>query len=914
MLKKIFSVFLAVLIFSGLLMTVDAQQEVTYNVNLLQNSDFETVKNGVAENWNGFGNWNNGSTISLVTGDSCPIDNGNNCAKIDVSANNDNPYIWQTASVPYGGCKYSISLWIKGVTTQAMSVKISESDKNGKILLEHYSTGFHATDDWRCVEFQFYAQKEATSISVMPRGYAEGTVIYVDYVRIIALEGPVQFDMQTDWVFYYEEFDKSEVTFTMNEFYNDPGYRVDFEIKRGPVTYDQSKGNRLVDGKIEEVLDISRLPKKAECNLNAIIYDEKGEYYKTITRPIYRIDRPTALTKDGVYMVDGEPFEPVFAYHFDMNDAADAVKAGVNVIQWAPSNGLDRDITFAELDAIHAAGLKAAVVCYWGMRPAGHPQNADRIATFVDMIKDHPAVFCYMIMDEPFGHDPNAEPDLFNSYKIIRMRDDKHPVYCCESVPAKYRTTAKYVDILCADIYPGKGDFSTTVADIALRTKAGTEGIKPMYVLVQSMSWGGIIPDGAMLRTQLFQAMMAGAQAVGYYPWMPDNPEVDVDLNESRYWDTMVSFHNIDQPLLYSYYGRNEHEQYNVYHGDGYWYESWVADGGIYYALISRSQNESAATLSLAGNNGEKLIKNYNVEIINGDSQPEITRNSNNFTVKMDGYHAAIYKVVPGAESVELVENGDFEQGDAESITGWTNVNTAQAVIADNDGNNTLDLPTQAMMRQVVPITSWESQGKNHGYIFSVYLGYTKGGFPAFSITAGFEDGTSIKQEVSVVRSKEDVTDPTCQIYAPLWQWTKLEYDISRLTQSSTSRLVSVMIDLMGKGAGCHFDNVSLIPYSAEGETPEILFFNGYDEITSIEDTGDNITARAYNIAVGDRLYLALYTESYGEERLCRICTDRAELINSISCTLNKGSDNITKIRAFLWTENMGIKALNILE
>ena len=497
------------------------------------------------------------------------------------------------------------------------------------------------------------------------------------------------------------------------------------------------------------------------------------------------------------------------------------------------------------------------------------------------------------------------------------MRDDKHPVYCCESVPDKYRVTAKYVDILCADIYPGKGDFSKDVADLALRTKVGTEGIKPMYVLVQAMSWGGIIPDGAMLRTQLFQAMMAGAQAVGYYPWIPDNPEIDVNLNVGRYWDTMVSFHNIDQPLLYSYFGRNEHEQYNVYHGDGYWYESWVADDGIYYALISRNTTDAAATISLKDSDGQKLINKYDVEVINGDSQPVIIKNQDSFTVKMKPYHAAIYKIVPGKGSKELIKNGNFEQDaedESQDIADWGDINGELTICRYSAGNYVADLLPQAVLRQVIPITSWKDEGENLGYVFSVDLNYNKGGFPAFAVTAAFEDGTSVTQEVSVVRSIEEVTDPTSRIYAPIWAWSRLEYDISGLTQRTTSKLVSVTIDLLGKGAGCQFDNVSLVPYSEKDDVPEILFFSNYNEIASMEEIEVEVTARAYNMAVGDRLYLALYTENNGEERLSRICSATAEGMNSIFCTMDKDGHNVTKIRAFLWTENMGTKLLKTLE
>lgn len=1073
--KKVMAIMLivAMLMTAMTIMPVTASEMPVLNVELVKNGGFETLNEAgtKANDWSGFGTKANGSSMTIVkASDGASYVHSGNYAVKYITKTGDNPYLGQYDVPVVGKCKYRVSLWYKGtITGSGFNIKFAES---GGTYKEHYSTSFTGTaPTWRKASYEFYVGEGTTTLAVMPRTYTEGTTIYIDDVSVMCIEGPDMFELETDRVFYYEEHKKSDVVLTMDEFYSAEGYTADFKVARNVTKFFEQKNVPFENNKIELDIDISEMDVKKEYALTATIRDPEGSPVETIQKYIYRINRPTNITKDGVYMVDGKPFEPILAYHFDLNDAEDAVRAGVNVIQWAPTDGTSKQKCYEELDALHEKGLKAAVVCYWGMQPAGHPNNQSRIQNFISMVKNHPAVFCYMIMDEPFSHANSfggidaTEDMLRNSYKIIRFIDDAHPVYVCEDQKKMYPVSSKYIDCMGIDPYPGNGnDFATHVANMTEAAVAGTKGEKPVYAVVQAMSWVDGTPTPAMLKTQLYQAMMGGAQCVGYYPWVPDNPAVDTDLNVGRYWNTMLEFQDIEKPLLYSYFSRNEHERYNKLHSNAYWYESWVADDGIYYALVSRSKTDSVAAISLIGDNGKKLIDNYDIEIISGDKQTVITKNADSFAVQMSGYHAAIYKVVPVENSGEfegLIKNGGFEQNatnGSTEITGWTNMAEAQASYKNADGDFVAAMAPQAQLRQVVPIASWGKGEKNYGYVLTADLHYNLGGFPGFKVTATFEDGTEAAQVVSVVRSEADFTDEKSQVVATLWQWNKIEYDISWLTQSKASKLTAITIDLLGQGAGCeyddvvltqkeasdpnnavsngdfeientdwslpaeativgaseayegsgalkitgegnafavqsvplienrtydlslyakgdgttraiiklefnrkeggymsahengwnistewtqvtdeftvpegagsanfmirligggtvYYDNASIILRPIEGENdPRLVILEGYDEMTSIDELEGRITARGYNLEAGDRLYLALYKEKDGVERLYKIKTVTTGAINTVSCTFNENTDGVTKVRAYVWTPNIGTKVAKTLE
>ncbi len=651
----------AVTVFSA--MTVLAvDNKVQINDDIIKNGGFE--EEITDDNWRGFGTREEGKEISLVSAENEPenVHSGNYAAKL-VTNGGERIYCVQRYLYDWmSECEYTLSFWYKGTAGNNDFEVVIEEWGGGKVVGNYYSGKLGSASEWTKITGTFRAVSGVEDFRIVPQVSAAGSEIYLDDVSLVVKNGPEKlFAVETDQVFYNEDYEYATVTSNLHKLYSDGDYTYDYTIKRGVMTY--AKGSNIaIDGeKTELLIDITGMAKKANYVLT-LTYRKEGTIIQTEKKKMCRIDRPKNLTKDGVYMVDGEPFEPVYAYHFDLNDAEDAAKAGVNVIQWTPTDGTNETLTLAELDRLDELGLKAAVVCYWGMQPAGHPVNSARIATFVSKVKNHPAVFCYMVMDEPFYNNNNyqeVEEHLYTSYKTIRTEDDYHPVYLCENYEEMFPVSAKYVDILGIDPYPGNQLWDTHVADVTKKAVAATKGEKPVYCLVQAFSWFNGTPTPEMLRTQLYQAMAGGAQAVGYYTWVPDDPSRDVDLNESRYWETMLNFHEKDQPYLYSYFGRKEYKCCDKYHGDNMWYESWSDGESLYVAVLNRGTGESTTgTVSLKG----ALEGDYTVSVINGGEPISITKSADSFTIEMKRFHSAIYKVDAVGEtqtSVKLLSGGE---------------------------------------------------------------------------------------------------------------------------------------------------------------------------------------------------------------------------------------------------------------
>ncbi len=136
---------------------------------------------------------------------------------------------------------------------------------------------------------------------------------------------------------------------------------------------------------------------------------------------------------------------------------------------------------------------------YNGLRPAGHPANVTltREVTQSAAIRNHPAFFGYLVMNEPFLNMEHPEEHLERAYATIREYDDVHPVFIMENYPDKYGVSAKYADILGVDIYAGTADENTPVSEHVTQRATiarAAAGQKPLWVLLQTFDYQNIFP------------------------------------------------------------------------------------------------------------------------------------------------------------------------------------------------------------------------------------------------------------------------------------------------------------------------------------------------------------------------------------------------------------------------------------
>ena len=133
------------------------------------------------------------------------------------------------------------------------------------------------------------------------------------------------------------------------------------------------------------------------------------------------------------------------------------------------------------------------VVLYVGGN-AGSEVQIPYTKACVEAVKDHPAVFGYMVMDEPFGkYQPIEEvyQMLKDAYKTIRDIDPDHVVWINENRPQQFWRSGNCSDILSHDPYP-------------------TTKYSPY-------DYGNYMPTANDIRHMSYQALMAGNEGVGYF-------------------------------------------------------------------------------------------------------------------------------------------------------------------------------------------------------------------------------------------------------------------------------------------------------------------------------------------------------------------------------------------------------------
>lgn len=294
-----------------------------------------------------------------------------------------------------------------------------------------------------------------------------------------------------------------------------------------------------------------------------------------------------------------------------------------------------------KLDAAYQNGVYLLLNLYNNMLPAGHPDNVANTQTFVNAAKNHPALFGYMIMDEPFINSIDKEATygyLKNSYKIIRDLDSAHPVYVVECMEADFEKASNCADIFAIDMYP------TNLASMPDRTysttKTAVEAVnskKPVYHILQAYNLSGSYePSSNDIRHMAYQAFFGGASNIGYYPVC----DSDSIMWETGLYDGVVSFAALEQQNAIKAFVTGENEVVcKVIDEDGICYIAYESRTDVYVAAINKSTTGKSVTLNV-GISGT-------VTAVNGGSLSDTSISGSNLTITLSGLQAACYKVSP---------------------------------------------------------------------------------------------------------------------------------------------------------------------------------------------------------------------------------------------------------------------------
>lgn len=557
--------------------------------NLFQNPGFEELDaDGKAVGWDYY------STDHISVSDSVAF-SGSNSLKISTT-NGKNPWGCQMVYGLEPGAKYVIRGKLRADDSNSACFKLEfyAADEGKKDSTGNSTSEFagYTNGEWIDFAHEFDVPPRTKGTACYIRLRSSTGTIYYDEVGLYKIGYEDKFKLLTDDVFYYTDNHGygTATIFPLERYgaeYGNSGYAV-FKFLDGDTVLSEA----TVPMKNSEALfkyDLDLIQEKQRAyQISMQMFADDSTLLQEKIQNVYKYDRPTSMDENGNFYVDGELFEPVFAYHVNQRHYEQCLEAGINVVQGENFNSAKAYLEF--LDNAQAVGMKVMVPFYGGMKPAGHPHKAENTKKIVAEIKDHPAIFAYMIMDEPYFNFVDPEPYMENSYKIIRDIDPVHPIYTMEN--KNYLQGYRYCDIFGVDIYQAKSpNPHSVIAGYMRQIQLSSSYKKPVWALLQTFYYGDKFPSGDELRSTIYQSYFEGAKSVGYYTIRSagENNEhlVDMDI-----WSTVKDFGGEENALLQSLMSRGEYPGFRDEKTDKYWYRSFVKDGKVIVSFINFSGTE----------------------------------------------------------------------------------------------------------------------------------------------------------------------------------------------------------------------------------------------------------------------------------------------------------------------------------
>lgn len=635
--------------------TVPGQPE-----NILTNGELEST-NGTS-----FSGWGRpASHASFVSVAENASHDGTDCMRLSVPAGNGlkNPYYSQIQNL-IGGAEYELSFWYKATGGGAYIKLEYYTDRSlpGAVSCGGKHFGGGKTDGkWHYYSGKVYPPANAREASVLARLLQSTETVdaevYIDDIRIRMITPPSPLEFDTGSIFFYTDETEGKLSSSVNlQYFPDmSNAKVDFCILDGNTVKWEKEGIVSEAGKASAEFPLSHLTVKEKPYIaKATLYNTDGTVMETKVQQIYKYDRPTYLGKDGVYMKNGkEPFYPIYAYHVKTSHYAKTAESGVNVVQMGSFNTPEQALS--ALDKAQEAGIMGFIALYYEMTPAGSHENIERTIRIVndERVKNHPALFGYGVMDEVFLGLNNPQMDMENSFRLLRQLDKNHPIMAMEAVSNYYAETGKYVDILCIDPYSSAAGQNASKSTELARKAVGYK--KPVYSLLETYyNTHGRWPLADDGRNNNWQALLAGASAVGYYTISDsdvgaNNEEIPIwdARDDGALWEALCTFGEKEMKMAYDHFVFGKYPAFCEKKESAYWYAGWVENGNVYMVVLGLKEGQNKnVSIPLESFAGDIQIGDYTAEILAGRPTEKFTgENTLDLTVK--GVEAIFLKITP---------------------------------------------------------------------------------------------------------------------------------------------------------------------------------------------------------------------------------------------------------------------------
>ncbi|MBQ7032680.1 MAG: S-layer homology domain-containing protein [Clostridia bacterium] len=624
--------------------------------------------------WGGVGST---STYSISVVEGTPADGtvhgGTHAVKMKATANN--PLISQRIVNPVVGATYQASFWYKIDSMYAepgFKIEWYQTDGLGE---DHYINGvwvrkapvMSKMDEWAQYCYHFTVPENCTYLSYMVRLYTgDGEYeVTIDDASLYSIEEapilPVK--LSTDEIFYYTDIAEGTASVRLNTENFPEIAKTELTLKSETETLWSTEVHRVAGESFVIKFPLSGMIEKEDYTLEVKARDAEGNALgEAIKQKVHRYPRPTNMRADGTMLVDNKPFYPVFAYHLYKEHLSYAASIGVNVSQ--VQGGVTLSSIKGYLDAAHTYGIKCLVPLYADMKPAGHPDNVDSTTEIINALKDHPALLAWMVMDEATSHWPDRWDLFYASYKLIRDLDPAHAVYILQNNAAQFAEIAKYTDILAYDPYP-----STRVnlaRHVAKNTRIATEGVqfeKPVWSLNKAYTAekpsgnSRPLPTAMEERHMWYQALMAGASAVGYYSYSDcittDPPTAMHQLDPAQYdlYTGLGEFAKEELGESYAFFLEHKYPVFAEGRGENVWYSAYVKNGKIYMIVLNRHETEQTVSIPLESDGGCISVGAFTGRRVYGGTENLSGNSALNLT--LEGSGAYVYEITP-AETMDF--------------------------------------------------------------------------------------------------------------------------------------------------------------------------------------------------------------------------------------------------------------------
>ena len=193
-----------------------------------------------------------------------------------------------------------------------------------------------------------------------------------------------------------------------------------------------------------------------------------------------------------------------------------------------------------ELDVAHRHGLRAQLQDGL-LTPASleNPEQRQKLDALIERVRNHPALYCYFITDEPSA---GQFPALGKLVAYLRERDPAHmayinlfPTYANNEqlgtkgavVPAYREHLRQYMDVVKPSLvsydhyqYKLKGDGTEYFLNLAMIRDTALQAKVPFLNIVQACTWNTNamrVPNADEVRYLVYTTLAYGAQGVSYY-------------------------------------------------------------------------------------------------------------------------------------------------------------------------------------------------------------------------------------------------------------------------------------------------------------------------------------------------------------------------------------------------------------